>query len=66
MLNLFRKKNVQNIIKMKQNTIFITYNPKIAEEQTLAVRLHTIGAVSGFRMYVPDRYNSDSILDTET
>jgi hypothetical protein len=47
-------------------TIFITYNPNVAPEQTLAIRLHTIGAVNGFRMYLPDRYNSDSILDAET
>lgn len=51
---------------MKTNTIFITYNPKVASEHTLAVRLHTIGAVNGFRMYLPDRYNSDNELDTET
>ncbi len=51
---------------MKTSTIFITYNPKIAGEHTLAVRLHTIGAVNGFRMYLPDRFNSDSELDTET
>ncbi len=51
---------------MKATTIFITYNPNIPTEQTLAIRLHTIGAVNGFRMYLPDRYNSDTILDTET
>lgn len=51
---------------MKPITIFITYNPKVSNEQTLAVRLHTVGAVSGFRVYLPDRYNSESILDTET
>ncbi len=51
---------------MIPTTIFITYNPKITAEYTLAVRLHTIGAVNGFRMYLPDRYNSDTILDTET
>jgi hypothetical protein len=51
---------------MKPTTIFITYNPQVPAEQTLAVRLHSIGAVSGFRMYMPDRYNSDSFLDTET
>ncbi len=51
---------------MKPTTIFITYNPNIATEHTLAVRLHTIGAVNGFLMYLPDRYNSNTILDTET
>jgi len=48
------------------NTIFITYNPNSAFEQTLAIRLHTIGASTGFRMYLPDRFNSDTILDEET
>ena len=47
-------------------TIFITYNPKSEQEKTLAMRLHSIGAVNGFRMYLPDRYNSDSVLDDET
>jgi len=51
---------------MKTTTIFITYNPQIDEEQTLAVRLHTIGAVNGFKMYLPDRYNSETFLDIET
>ncbi len=47
-------------------TIFITYNPNSNFEQTLAIRLHTIGASSGFMMYLPDRYNSNKILDEET
>lgn len=51
---------------MKHATIFITYNPNIANEQTLAVRLHTIGAVNGFQMLLPDRYNSETILGEET
>lgn len=51
---------------MKSNTIFISYNPKQPEEQTLAIRLHSIGAVNGFRMFLPDRFNSDRVLDLET
>jgi hypothetical protein len=51
---------------MKSNTLFITYNPQQPEEQTLAVRLHTIGAVNGFRMFLPDRFNSTRVLDVET
>ncbi len=51
---------------MKPTTIFITYNPNSDFEQTLAVRLHTTGAVNGFRMFLPDRYNSDTIIDHET
>ena len=47
-------------------TIFITYNPTHALEQTLASRLHTIGSVNGFRMYLPDRFNSNNQLDFET
>ncbi|NOZ36065.1 MAG: TIR domain-containing protein [Chlorobi bacterium] len=51
---------------MKTPTIFISYNPDSDFEQTLAVRLHTTGAVNGFKMFLPDRYNSDSEIDTET
>ncbi len=51
---------------MAPKTIFITYNPGNNAEETIAARLHTIGAVSGFRMYMPDRFNSSSILDLET
>ena len=46
-----------------KSDIFSTYNPNIAKEQTLAVRLHAVGATSGFRMYLPERYNSETILD---
>ncbi len=51
---------------MKPVSLFITYNPKSDVEQTLAVRLHTIGAVSGFKMFLPDRYQSETMLDRET
>ncbi len=47
-------------------TIFITYNPNSEFEQTLAIRLHTIGVSTGFRMYLPDRFNSEKVLDDET
>lgn len=63
---LLKNKLPINFKKMKTTTIFITYNPQVSAEQTLAVRLHSIGAVSGFRMFMPDRYNSESFLDTET
>ena len=51
---------------MKSSTLFISYNPKQSDEQTLAIRLHSIGAVNGFRMFLPDRFNSDRVLDLET
>ena len=47
-------------------TIFITYNPNSEFERTLAIRLHTIGASTGFKMYLPDRFNSNRVLDDET
>jgi hypothetical protein len=47
-------------------TIFVTYNPKNEFEQTLAVRLHTLGGVSGFNMLLPDRYNFPGKLNEET
>ncbi len=51
---------------MKASTIFISYNPSQPDEQTLAIRLHTIGAANGFRMFLPDRFNSNRVLDKET
>jgi len=51
---------------MKTTTIFITYNPNSDTDETLAARLHTIGAVNGFVMYLPDRYNSDTQISDET
>ncbi|MEY4935662.1 MAG: hypothetical protein RIS64_2021 [Bacteroidota bacterium] len=35
---------------MNNPTIFISYNSNAANDQTLALRLHAIGAVNGFRM----------------
>jgi hypothetical protein len=51
---------------MKQTTVFVTYNPGNEFEQTLAVRLHTIGAVHGFNMLMPDRFRSSARLNNET
>lgn len=51
---------------MQSSTLFISYNPKQPDEQTLAIRLHSIGAVNGFRMFLPDRFNSDRVLDLES
>ncbi|MEQ8531774.1 MAG: hypothetical protein RIF36_17115 [Imperialibacter sp.] len=36
-------------------SVFISYNPGVEFEETLAIRLHTIGAVHGFNMLLPDR-----------
>jgi len=54
------------VTQMKQTTVFVTYNPGNDFEQTLAVRLHTIGAVHGFNMLMPDRFNSNGRLSNET
>lgn len=51
---------------MKPTSIFISYNPNSETEETLAARLHTIGAVNGFVMYLPDRFNSDKQISDET
>jgi len=51
---------------MKPTTVFVTYNPGNDFEQTLAVRLHTIGAVHGFNMLMPDRFNEYTNLGSET
>ena len=43
-------------------SVFISYNPNSEVEQTLALRLHTIGAVHGFNMILPDRsYNATDV-----
>jgi hypothetical protein len=47
-------------------TIFLSYNPNSDFEQTLAIRLHTIGAVHGFKMLLPDRYADDTPVSRET
>ena len=50
----------------KPTSIFISYNPGNEFEQTLAVRLHTIGAVHNFNMQMPDRFTSSKIISQET
>jgi len=50
----------------KTPTIFISYNPKAPQEETLAVRLQTIGAVNGFQTLLPDRFAGKSYVDDET
>jgi thiamine pyrophosphate-dependent acetolactate synthase large subunit-like protein len=47
-------------------TLFITYNPKNTDEQTLALRLHSIAVSNGFTAYLPDRYNSITHISENT
>lgn len=47
-------------------TVFISYNPNSDIDQTLAVRLHTIGAVHGFNMLLPDRVGFTKSVSNET
>jgi len=47
-------------------SVFISYNPNSDVEQTLAVRLHTIGAVHGFNMLLPDRVGYSLGVSLET
>jgi hypothetical protein len=51
---------------MKPATIFVTYNPNNDFEQTLAVRLQTLGAIHGFSMLMPDRYEQNTLVSQET
>ncbi|MFN7301905.1 MAG: hypothetical protein ACOVSS_13800 [Bacteroidia bacterium] len=47
-------------------SIFLSYNPGNDVEETLAIRMHTLGAVHGFRMYLPDRFLNEEDLSVET
>ncbi len=51
---------------MKLPTVFITYNPGVDFEETLAIRLHTIGAVHGFDMLLPERSYFNNPISQET
>ena len=50
----------------KLPAIFLSYNPNSEFEETLAIRLHTIGAVHGFQMLLPDRYSNIIGVNPET
>jgi hypothetical protein len=47
-------------------SVFISYNPNSEFEQTLAIRLHTIGAVHGLNMLMPDRTHYSYDVSPET
>ncbi len=47
-------------------SVFISYNPNSDIEETLAVRLYTIGAVHGFNMLLPDRRGLGGFVSAET
>lgn len=51
---------------MNSSTIFVTYNPRNDFEQTLAIRLQTLGAVHGFDMLLPDRFGGKPLVSQET
>jgi hypothetical protein len=51
---------------MNPATIFVTYNPQNDFEQTLAVRLQTLGAIHGFNMLLPDRFGEKPLVSQET
>jgi hypothetical protein len=51
---------------MNPATIFVTYNPRNDFEQTLAIRLQTLGAIHGFNMLLPDRFGGKPLVSQET
>ena len=51
---------------MKPVAIFVTYNPLNEFEQTLAIRLHTLGAVNGFTMLLPERFGGKTLVTPDT
>jgi hypothetical protein len=51
---------------MNSSTIFVTYNPRNDFEQTLAIRLQTLGAIHGFNMLLPDRFGGKPLVSQET
>ena len=51
---------------MPKQKIFITYSEGNPFDETLAIRMHTIGAVNGFNMLLPDRFYSEYIISDTT
>jgi hypothetical protein len=51
---------------MNPATIFVTYNPRNDFEQTLAIRLQTLGSIHGFDMLLPDRFGGKPLVTQET
>ena len=47
-------------------SVFISYNPKSDFEKTLAFRLHTLGAVHGYKVSLPDRTSGAKVVSPET
>lgn len=45
-------------------TIFISYNPSESQEQSLALRLQTLGSLYGLHISLPDRIGSTTLKDT--
>jgi hypothetical protein len=54
------------VINMTMPSVFISFNPNSDIEQTLAIRLNTIGAVHGFNMLLPDRSPLQKGISIET
>ena len=51
---------------MKLPAVFLSYNPSVESEETLAMRLHTLGGVNGFQMLLPDRFRDNRHISAET
>ena len=44
--------------------IFISYNPKVQAEQSLALRMQTLGALYGLSISLPDRVGVIGLKET--
>ena len=47
-------------------SIFLSYNPGNQAEETLALRLHTLGIVNGLTMHLPERGYLGQLITEET